>query len=318
MKTLIICIFTCSILQNFKAQVIFCPAGAEWHSTFISDAPYTVQNQQIKYVRDSIIGSFTAKVLTHSKFFNNGNNNPGNSLTLIRQNADTIFFRNLSTYHNWQILYNFAALPGQSWQTTIDHLNPANPSQPGSTYTITVDSIKFIASNSFNLKKMFVRYQCLDATSNIYTIAAEITERFGSHSFMFTYDGFFDSEGGDHFDSFLCYKDNSFGATQFTSLPCDYSDYVGLEEGSQAANVITFYPNPSSGKIHLSVPCTAGEQSPELSVFDISGREVKRLSLDGALQEQEIDLSDLKNGVYLLSLNRNKMLLYQGKVAKHE
>lgn len=133
-----------------------------------------------------------------------GYNYLANNLTLIKQKGDTIFFRNLITQHSWQILYNYAAPAGQSWQTKVDRLDPINGTY-SVTYTITVDSAKNILVNNLNLKTLFAKYQVIEGPNIISSDAVQITERFGSNLFMFSYTDFFASDG-DLFYKFLCYQ----------------------------------------------------------------------------------------------------------------
>jgi hypothetical protein len=64
----------------------------------------TSYNEQIKYVRDSILGIDTVKILEHKRFFYDLNYNINSkALTLIRQRGDTIFMRSRLTQNTWQV-----------------------------------------------------------------------------------------------------------------------------------------------------------------------------------------------------------------------
>jgi hypothetical protein len=58
---------------------------------------------------------------------------------------------------------------------------------------------------------------------------------------------------------------------------------------------IALYPNPTFGTLTIEIPF--GYEKVEGTIFDISGREVKRF-----LNRSTIDVSDLNNGLYLISL----------------
>lgn len=283
MKEKLLIIIMSFLILPSVGQIVFCPAGAEWHYLF-SLSPTNRRNEKVKYVRDSVIGNETFKVLAHKRFYNLGGV-VDDKLTLVKQKGDTVFFRNLATQHTWQILYNYGTPKGGSWQTTVDLLDPNVPGT--STYTITVDSINFITLNSFNLKRLHVKYY-YNATD--YSLA-QITERLGSDNFMFSYPSF---NGDEFFDSFLCYADNSFGLKQFTNYSCDYS--VGLKEIKLSPFDITIYPNPAKDKIVV-------ESNIELKKITlINSLCQEAFVLNKPTLRQEIDSSHLPAGIYFLKV----------------
>ena len=222
MKHFIQSIFIFFLFQTAAAQIVFCPPGAEWHYEFGVTFASATQNEQVSYVRDSTLGSETVKVLAHKKFYL-GCNNSVNKLSLIKQKGDTVFFRNQATYHSWQILYNFAALPGQSWQSQVESFSTF-PSY-AATFTVVVDSVKIVTVNGFQLKKLYVH---VPAMLSSFTI----TERLGAE-YIFCYYDPDPSCDGDYFKAPLCYKDDAFGLKQLSNKPCNYIGYVGLEEGKK-------------------------------------------------------------------------------------
>jgi len=291
------------IVRSFFAQVAFCPAGAEWHYLF-SISPTSSSNERIKYARDSVIGGQTAKVLTHKRFFNLGGVF-NDKVTLIRQNSDTVFFRNIATQHIWQILYNFAAPQGGGWKTTIDLLDPNTPGT--STFTITIDSTKTVSINGFSLKRLYVKYY--DSPTSF--MVAEITERLGSNNFMFSYPSF---NGDDFFDSFLCYQDNAFGLKQFTNYSCDY--FVGISENKRQNSVIEFYPNPVEDELVVKFSGLNFSKRASLEVVDLNGKLV--FQEDIYSDKSRIDLKHLKNGLYLVRVSQNGQQLETRKIVKRE
>jgi hypothetical protein len=143
------------VFKSSYAQIVFCPPGASWNYSFVYiPAPngiYNYVNEQIAYVKDSLIGGEPAKVLTHRFYYEQcyqvGQLQPKE--TYIKQRGDTVFFRNARTQHTWQILYNFASPPGGSWKTTL-----LDAYDIPYTTTLTVDSISQEVKNGFNLKKL--------------------------------------------------------------------------------------------------------------------------------------------------------------------
>src|SRR5688572_17464274 len=103
------------ILSQTEAQITFCPPGAKWNYSFqqywmgILDHNYAVN-----YIGDSIVAGDTLKILQYNSFFRYSTLQQQPYIAFIKQRGDTIFIRNYWTNHQWQILYNFAAQPGQS------------------------------------------------------------------------------------------------------------------------------------------------------------------------------------------------------------
>ena len=63
-------------------------------------------------------------------------------------------------------------------------------------------------------------------------------------------------------------------------------------------------------KLKLSIQNLKNEQL-SIKITDVLGREIKTLEY-----EEEIDLSDLENGIYFLSLYQNKQVLTTKKIIK--
>ncbi len=96
----------------------------------------------------------------------------------------------------------------------------------------------------------------------------------------------------------------------FRYLPKDLSNTENLVESGS----LEVYPNPSSGviKLHYPRPLKDLEQA-QLKVFNLNGQELARLA-----PEEEIDLSHLPKGLYLLQLHStNQQGLWQSKILIH-
>jgi hypothetical protein len=296
-----------------QAPVVFCPAGAEWYYSFSVFWTAARHNEEIKYIRDSVVDSETVKVLGHKRLFYYKNFSVAPWHTLIRQRGDTVFFRNASTQHSWQILYNYATQAGQTWTTTIkDPMMQAS----STTYTIVVDSVKTVMLNNMSLRKLFVKY-IPGPEISVPTRTAEVSERIGCHTFLFNYIAPLYATDADRCEGILCYEDATFGLKQFTDKDCTYEYYVGLEENKADHSGIYLYPNPNHGTFSLRIPNGAGLQDPELSISDLSGREIMHQQLSSLL-EQQIELKDLSKGIYLLSIKDQGKIVYTDKIVKHE
>ena len=294
--------------QKTQAQIVFCPPGAEWHYSFFDPMFSEWKNEQVKYVRDSVIGIENVKVLSHRRFFNSYNSFVV-SLTVLKQAADTVFLRNVVTNHQWQVLYIYSASGGQSWKTTM-----YNFSTTAFTTTVSVDSVANISINNFNLKRLFVRY--LQQAPPQWSSSDIIDERIGCARFLFNYYNPYRPSDGDRSLGILCYQDSSFGLKQFTSKPCNYVDYVGIAENYQNSN-IKIYPNPVADIFTIGSEDVFIDAGILLSIKDLCGREIKNQAIYNLNSDPtKVDISDLPKGLYILNLLNHKQVIYSGKLFK--
>ncbi len=89
----------------------------------------------------------------------------------------------------------------------------------------------------------------------------------------------------------------------------DYALITNIKKMEDMVNV-KLYPNPTTSKLKLSIQNLKNEQL-GIKITDVLGREVKTLEY-----EEEIDLSDLENGIYFLSFYQNKQVLTTKKIIK--
>jgi hypothetical protein len=90
---------------------------------------------------------------------------------------------------------------------------------------------------------------------------------------------------------------SSFGGEPYSCLVrLEPDGFVGLEE-KEARGRLKVYPNPADGFIRVSLP-NAGQNINQLSLYDLSGRLVRQLKM--IRSEEQLDISGLKPGVYLL------------------
>lgn len=295
-------------LSTNYAQIVFCPPGAEWHFSYkLWDQPQNNFVTTIKYDRDTVINQDTLKILKHVDF-DLTVYTVQHKYTLIKQRGDTIFMNNFRTNNNWEILYNFATVQGQSWLTNYNVHGGAMR-----TYSFTVDSINYEIVNGFNLKNLFVK---VVSTVNLHGYnysSFKISERFGCTKFMFMFgnEGYNDNNW---ISAFLCYQDNAFGLKQFTNNACNYTN-VGVQQFSVADNSIKIYPNPAKDWLMLESDSEHffTTNQVDLVITDVLGLIVKKLKLT---QQTKVDMSDLKAGIYLLTISDMAGKTYTHKILK--
>lgn len=310
MKTFIFLTLICYAGFSGKSQVVFCPQGAEWHYLFnwLGTTPGITNNETIKYVGDTVIGTETLKILSHKRFFLECS--PIITKTFLKQKGDTILFKNSRTQNSWQILCNFAATQGQIWSTTV--LRTDNTPV---TYSYSVLSIQQVTANGFNLKQL----QVIESNSaTTYTTNLDITERYGCSGFLFNYSDYLSAWcDAEYFGERLCYRDSTFGLKQFTNKACDYSNTTGLNSlGFNSIN-LNLFPNPAQTDFTIQYN-GEGNENLTLEIKDLLGR-IVHLSSYKELREENISISILNCGVYLLTIKgTNTEILFQSKLIKQD
>ncbi len=311
MKRIFLLVLLSILVKKSESQVEFCPAGAEWHYSFYQPLSNSHYNAKIKYLKDSLVGTETLRVLSHNVYYKHCNMGPG-AITFLKQSGDTVLIKSAATKNTWQILFNYGALAGQSWTTTISSFYNFSVT---TTYTITVDSINTVSINNFTLKNLHVKYK---NSLNTNVEKTQITERLGCNTYLFNYYNplpFTDCDWG---AELLCYTDDTFGLKQFTNKPCDYQDYVGLMENYRTSN-IKIYPNPSKDSFSISAKDELFYGETIVNIQDLYGREIKQVLLNSLNSEdQKIDISDLASGLYVVSMHSKGQEIFTGKLIKYQ
>ncbi|MCC6371413.1 MAG: T9SS type A sorting domain-containing protein [Bacteroidia bacterium] len=304
MKKLIRCLLILLSVNQAKSQIVFCPPGAEWHYEF-KFFGYFSYNLPIKYTGDSVINNVNYKKIFHYDIFAKCNDGT-RLLTILKQSGDTVFFRNAKTQHSWQILYNFAALPGQTWNTSFLQSNGN-----WATYTITVDSVKNVLINSINHKRLYVKNN-YNPLSQYPADTFFITERLGCNRYLFNFSnsGLSFCDSPDYYQS-LCYSDNSFGSLKFSDKPCNYENLLSVDKSIQKNQNYRILPNPAGSSIRII--SEAEVQALKIRIIDISGRELIAIEIQN---QSTVDVSNLNSGVYIVEVRNNKNERYRTKFVK--
>jgi len=92
---------------------------------------------------------------------------------------------------------------------------------------------------------------------------------------------------------------------------CATLNLAGIKPYAQD-NQITLFPNPVADVLNIDISGLKTENL-ELIIIDIHGREIKKLSLR---QNQKIDVTDLRSGMYLVKISHNDELIYSSKLIK--
>jgi hypothetical protein len=293
MKIRLLLLLTIIQAETLIAQVSFCPPGANWR--YITESPFfpdVVNNQNAHFGGRTFIDGDSVTVLIHSYFYRSCGEN--SDTTFLRQNSDTIFFRNVYTRDKWQVLFNFNAKPGHSW---TNNLRGGVWNTDSVVVEVKVDSNGVITQNNFSLEKLHLTYNVEKHSYfsfNTGSYQANVTERFGGDMGIFNFDDLGGNCDGSYFKEMLCYQDPTFGLIQFSSLPCDYSNLASVDEN--AREFISISPNPTTGvmKIELRRPFK------NLKVVNTIGLEV--FSMHSPFNAILVDLTAHAPGLYFIKM----------------
>ena len=86
----------------------------------------------------------------------------------------------------------------------------------------------------------------------------------------------------------------------------NYTSVVSIRFADKDNLSVSFYPNPTKGKIVVLSESTISERA-SLNIFDLNGKLMKSITLTAQMANSNIsvDVSDLSKGLYLISLNNN-------------
>ncbi len=311
MRKLII-IFFLIIYIDSSAQTVFLPnIGTKWHYVFGQYGPSLNKiNAKIEYVKDSIYFGDNIKILNVDKIYSICDPFVVKRV-FIKQRNDSVWFLHSKTINTWQLLVNFNATVGQSW-----NFNIYNSSNILSTYTISVNSVSVVTLNGLTLKSLNVTYKKPNGINPL-TYTSTINERLGDTHYLFNmenvpvlYDGCL------YVESLLCYEDSTFGFKQFTSNPCDYKfpNPIGLNELKIKNEEFKIYPNPTSEILSIKLEMWNSNENYTIEITNTLGQIVQTSNIQH--QTTALNISNLQNGIYFLQVFNNEKLIGTAKILK--
>jgi len=109
--------------------------------------------------------------------------------------------------------------------------------------------------------------------------------------------------------SIKCYSDSSTNIV-WTSGNCDAVELTSLQNVEDYTLDLKLYPNPAKDKVMFSTNNIFNEAT-QITIFDISGRQVWSTMLASNNKIWAINLPDLNKGMYLLKAKNSKGLMQQ-------
>jgi len=294
----------CSLLITTYGQT-WIDKGAEWHFGYggMQDVGFI----KVKYTMDTLIEGRLCQKLEQFQY--RFTVNPSHEwiflgvLPLKQEytylSGDTVFYYKDNRFN---VLYNFGAQPGDSWDLGID-TNHWKCSKS----IIEVDSVKTIVINNITYRCIHVKPQ-LNASGYL---KGWIIEKFGSfENYLFPIENVCDTnvifEGVDI--KFSCYKDTSFPLLNVTNKNCEY--YFQLVSISELHTPeVSVSPNPVLDKLIISF----NEKNPVLYVivYDINGKQL------GIYYSSTVNFKEYETGMYCMKIVLTNREIIHRKIIKN-
>lgn len=281
----------------------FAPIGAEWYyhegQAFSGDINY------IKFtsVKDTLIkGEVCRKITKRRKLL--CNDRP--MIEYLFSRNDTVFFLD-TIFNDFQILYSFNSQKFDSWI-----IKTKDENQEIDTVLVTVDSISFTPINGYSLKTLHVTYDKLDEGLP-YQNQSVIIERIGDPQYMFNWSHYSQVACDMNWTRGLqCYYDDEIGLySTGIADSCTYTYKWTVVEDNSIQPTITIFPNPTGGKVEIK---TNTNLEIDIEVCNILG---KSLLVRKITTIEELDLTTLPNGIYLLLAKDGSEILEVKKIIKY-
>jgi hypothetical protein len=288
---LILLILTFGIYPKISEGQNFAPLGAEWYYGDFWPEVRVSSFIHFWVAKDTIVNGVNCREIQK---YNRLYCKDRALKEYIFDRNDSVFVLN-PDFDEFQLLYDFNAVPGDSWQFTISSNYVARD-----TVTVVIDSVSYDTINGKTLKSLYgrrlQRKYFSFAPSQIYSQNIHIMERFGDVYYMFNWMA--KNEGTCDFNNssgLRCYTDSLLGGYHNdTTVPCNYGN-ISLEEAKSLKRTDVF-PNPTSHNIVIS---TSTLNSISYELINESGQILKT---DSFKQSKNLDLRGLPKGLYLLYL----------------
>lgn len=288
-KYILLLILSFSVLQNFSQTTPWISSGATWYYKW--SAIGFGGNDKIEYTHDTILYGKSCQVLkTTSDLY------VGPPITLVSSstfenytynNGDTVFYLVDTTF---EILYNFGALPGNTWDLGVD-----TNSFDCSSSIVKVDSISSIIISTNPHRILYTS----DSTNSSAGVSGTIIEHIGSMTYLFPTTRNCSAAVVDfNIYSFSCFSDSLESYSVVPSSECANPYHVGINEQKLIQEEILISPNPATDQLSLNWD---NSDYVTLSVYNTIGELVFHKNISSRKNET-INVADLNPGVYFIYL----------------
>ena len=282
--------------------------GTQWQTGQIDLTPWKGETVMVRFRGQTGFGFRADLALDNFKFFENGVAAPVSGFSVASNNGscagDTFVFTSTSTGNIANYTWNFGvgATPAIA-NTAGPHnvvYNVGGTKQP---------SLEVSNSGGKNTSSNALAVKDVPSASFVYGIQNNVVNFTDGSSFnptAWNWD-FGDGNGSTQQNPTHTYASTGTYAVTLRAInSCGNEEYVdsvtifsiGLDE--TALEQISLYPNPTKDVVTLSLPADLVVE--DLRLADLSGKALRRIEINEAVSEKQIDLRDLPDGIYLLEL----------------
>lgn len=221
---------------------------------------------------------------------------PAFNFTFYVYSQNDSIFRWDGDNNRFNLLYDFTAEAGDSWDIEMPHFALGNGD---TTINVLVDSVGFMVRNEDTLKVWYITYGESADWGNT------IIEGIGNYYFFIPLP--------DIFERCICGGVRCFESTdayyEFVDYPCDtiYTEVISGVEGTFDLDRIEIFPNPTSDQITLSINFSK-DAIFNLELVDLTGRTVLSETFKN-IGPHIIDTTQLPRGLYVLRLSEDGQTL---------
>lgn len=272
------------------SQSDFAPIGTRWTYTQWVPGPNTaIVTRYPFYMKADSEVVFQGQICR--RLIGGRTGQPQLPLFYLYNQGDSVFCWDWSN-NRFNLLYDFSAETGDSWQIEMPH---GSLPDGDTTITVLVDSMSYRVMNSDTFKIWHISYNEWADWSDI------LIEGIGSTCYLIP------SPDLEEFNvcSLRCFEYDTM-ETVFVNFPCDtliVNNYSGVTDYTWAGSVKLF-PNPASENFGVECSGLTG-QWVTIQVSDLSGRPVRTERFNNTGQ-YSMDVSGMPNGMYLLKLVSNQ------------
>lgn len=257
-------------------------------------------------VGDTLIQGQNCKKLKKRRYWSSGSITD-EGFEYFYSDSGKVYHYMSSTFYT---LYDFTALPKDTWQISVPYPSPfASGNPPDTIVSIVVDSISSITIYSKNLKTLYVH-----SANNDWYFRNPIIENIGSAGGLFPY--IFDWMDID-IPYLRCYSDTSIFYQIYNNISCD-SIITGVFEKNNE-NGVSVIPNPADNYIIVWVgpSIKISEQKTDFTIIDITGNIKYHSSASLIENKLIINVQFLPCGLYFIKININNELIIKKILIQH-
>ena len=262
--------------------------GDEWYYE-ITNANGVVSYQHLVHENDSTINDDKVKVIVKTNTLYDLRVDETTHEYIYEENNKVYWWN--KTQHEFTVLYDFGANVGDEWTITAGN----------NSVTVHVDEVGYLVKDARWFKAMIISDEN-DIFSG--TVVCGI-----GHLTSFFPEKLMDNRGDFDVEGIRCYWNDDIIIYKVDDTDCDavYEQWhLGIEE-TTVENGFDIYPNPANGIIYVK----SNDVNSDYQIVNILGETV--ISGEITSEIQQIDISNLSDGIYLIRIHNKTMKIIINK-----